>query len=52
MEEETEIRINTLKELAAAFGLPCIVRKEHITIIGEVQLLLFKIKENNQCQQI
>jgi hypothetical protein len=38
-----------LMQLAFEFGLPCILRKNILTIIGEKQLLIFNL-EDNTCQ--
>lgn len=41
-----------LKELAIAFGLPCIEEKNGlISVVGETNVLLFK-QEDTQCQLI
>lgn len=37
-----EVDVKVLQSLAHEFGLPCIVREDEITIIGEVQLIVFK----------
>jgi hypothetical protein len=49
--KEAQMDIRTLIELAQQFGLPCIVRKDYIAIIGEKEILQFNIKENNECLQ-
>lgn len=39
-----------LIKLAEEFGLPCIVRRGIITIIGEKQFLIFNVSEEQECQ--
>lgn len=48
--DEQLINIKELEALADQFALPCIIREEEVTIIGNVQLLIFKRQEKNTCQ--
>lgn len=37
-----EVDVKVLQNLAQEFGLPCIVREDEVTIVGEAQLIVFK----------
>lgn len=47
---EQRINIWELIMMAEQMGLPCIERKEVLTIVGEQQTFEFKIVEERQCQ--
>lgn len=44
--------MNIIIQLAEEFGIPCIQRGSMLTLIGEKQIIIFKIVEETKCQLI
>lgn len=49
MNWQETIKLKEIQELAKEFFLPCVTRKDEVTIIGEKYLIIFKRQENT-CQ--
>ena len=45
-----ELNLLDIIKLANEFGLPCIERKDSVTVVGFEKLVIFKISEDTKCQ--
>lgn len=48
--KDISVDVKTITYLAQELGLACVERTDCLTVIGERQLIVFKILEENICQ--